>query len=111
MKAHTDKTSNHEPGYVQAAPAKAPTLKLGMDVHMDRYVVVRPNDGNTPQPAQTFPLGRLSRMPEDRVRLRRASLYLLRSRPLRLRVHRELTAPGATRSVIRRATGMSMASR
>lgn len=34
--------------------AKAKTIKLGIDVHLDRYVVVRILDGGTPQPPQRF---------------------------------------------------------
>jgi len=30
------------------------TIKLGIDVHLDRYVVVRIVDGGTPQPPQRF---------------------------------------------------------
>src|SRR5712691_6632054 len=40
------KTSTPEP--------KAKTIKLGIDVHLDRYVVVRIIDGGTPQPPQRF---------------------------------------------------------
>ena len=29
-------------------------IKLGLDVHLDRYVVVRQIDGGAPQPAQGF---------------------------------------------------------
>ncbi len=33
---------------------KAKTIKLGIDVHLDRYVLVRIIDGGTPQPPQRF---------------------------------------------------------
>src|SRR5436190_1147529 len=33
---------------------KARHIKLGIDVHLDRYVVVRILDGGTPQPPQRF---------------------------------------------------------
>ena len=36
------------------SPGKAGTIKLGVDVHLDVYVVVRVIDGNTPQPPQRF---------------------------------------------------------
>jgi hypothetical protein len=35
-------------------PVKAKHIKLGIDVHLDRYVVVRTLDGGTPQPPQHF---------------------------------------------------------
>ena len=56
MKTKTNKTSASQPGSVQAPITRAQALKLGLDVHIDRDVVVRQIDGNTPQPAQTFTL-------------------------------------------------------
>jgi transposase len=45
-----------KPAQAKAAPTtpKARTIKLGIDVHLDRYVVVRIVDGGTPQPPQRF---------------------------------------------------------
>jgi hypothetical protein len=54
MKTNTDQSLDRQPDSLQAPPVKAQALKLGLDVHVDRYVVVRQMDGNTPQPAQTF---------------------------------------------------------
>jgi hypothetical protein len=54
MKTNTDPSVPSEPGCVPAPPVKAQALKLGIDVHADRYVVVRQLDGNTPQPAHSF---------------------------------------------------------
>ena len=34
--------------------SKSKTIKLGIDFHLDRYVVVRILDGGTPQPPQQF---------------------------------------------------------
>jgi hypothetical protein len=49
---------NQKPGTAQAkaepAAPKAETIKLGVDVHLDRYVVVRIVEGGTPQPPQRF---------------------------------------------------------
>ena len=42
------------PGATEPAPHKARTIKLGVDVHLDVYVVVRIIDGGTPQPPQRF---------------------------------------------------------
>jgi transposase len=36
------------------APTKAKTIKLGVDVHLDLFVVTRIIDGGSPQPAQRF---------------------------------------------------------
>ena len=45
------------PGAPAPAPHKARTIKLGVDVHLDVYVVVRIIDGTTPQPPQRFKPG------------------------------------------------------
>jgi len=36
------------------APRAHRVIKLGLDVHLDRYVVLRQLDGGTPQPPQWF---------------------------------------------------------
>ena len=41
MNTNTDKISASQPGLIQASPVKVQALKLGIDVHVDRYVVVR----------------------------------------------------------------------
>jgi hypothetical protein len=46
MKTNTDPTSDSRPGPVQARPLQAQALKLGIDVHADRYVVVRQEKGS-----------------------------------------------------------------
>ena len=38
----------------QSGPAQHEVIKLGIDVHLDRYVVVRQIDGGAPQPPQRF---------------------------------------------------------
>ncbi len=54
---NTNKTkSNKKQTKAQANVSKlepqAKTIKLGIDVHLDRYVVVRVLDGGTPQPPE-----------------------------------------------------------
>src|SRR5947208_9060852 len=49
-KTPTQKQAAPEP----QSPVKAKLIKLGIDVHLDRYVVVRIIDGGTPQPPQRF---------------------------------------------------------
>ncbi len=41
-------------GLTEPAPKQAQRIKLGIDVHLDLYVVVRVIDGATPQPPQRF---------------------------------------------------------
>ena len=51
-KSNKNPTKTQAPGDTPAP--KAQTIKLGIDVHLDRYVVVRILDGGTPQPPQRF---------------------------------------------------------
>ena len=38
----------------ESGPPQHSVIKLGIDVHLDRYVVVRQIDGGAPQPPQRF---------------------------------------------------------
>lgn len=41
--------------FTKAEPAeKAEAIYIGIDAHLEKYVIVRQLDGLTPQPAQTF---------------------------------------------------------
>ena len=54
-KNRTNKTQAPEQVTTETESAvKAKHIKLGIDVHLDRYVVVRILDGGTPQPPQRF---------------------------------------------------------
>src|SRR6266404_1838359 len=53
-KTKTNKKQAKTQANTEAPPSKAKTLKLGLDVHLDRYVVVRIIEGGTPQPPQRF---------------------------------------------------------
>ena len=48
---------------------KAKTIKLGIDVPLDRYVVVRIVDGETAQPPQRFPPAELMLWVAKQIRL------------------------------------------
>src|SRR5204862_7618285 len=53
-KSKPNKKHNPPHANAETAARKAKTIKLGLDVHLDRYVVVRIIDGGTPQPPQRF---------------------------------------------------------
>jgi hypothetical protein len=54
-KNRTNKTQSPNQVTTEAeGSVKAKHIKLGIDVHLDRYVVVRILDGGTPQPPQRF---------------------------------------------------------
>ena len=53
-KTKSNKNENKTQAHGERPEPKAKTIKLGIDVHLDRYVVVRIIDGGTPQPPQRF---------------------------------------------------------
>jgi len=83
------------------APCKARTIKLGVDVHLDVYVVVRIVDGATPQPPQRF-------KPQDflpwclkQQALAEQVFTCYEAGPFGYTLHRQLTKIGVTNYVIR----------
>jgi len=89
------------PGATDPAPPKARTIKLGVDVHLDVYVVVRIIDGTTPQPPQRF-------QPKDflpwcvkQLALAEKVFTCYEAGPFGYSLHRQLTKIGLTNYVIR----------
>ena len=101
MKTNTDQTSARQPGFSQAPPVKAQALKLGLDVHADRYVVVRQMDGNTPQPAQTFTPAAFLAWVKTQFALAERVYTCYEAGPFGYGLHRVITALGDTNYVIR----------
>lgn len=104
MKRNTNqtvKTSQSLPGFVQAPTVKAQAIKLGLDVHADRYVVVRQIDGNTPQPAQTFTPAAFLDWGKSQFALAERVYTCYEAGPFGYGLHRDLTALGATNYVVR----------
>jgi transposase len=97
----TSDTSESQPGSVQAPTVKAQALKLGLDVHADRYVVVRQIDGNTPQPAQTFTPAAFLEWVKTQFALAERVYTCYEAGPFGYGLHRDLTALGATNYVVR----------
>jgi transposase len=88
-------------GAAAPAPGKARAIKLGVDVHLDVYVVVRVIDGQTPQPPQRF-------KPEDfpawcarQLTLAEKVFTCYEAGPFGYTLHRQLTKLGLTNYVIR----------
>jgi hypothetical protein len=52
--SQSNKNQTRAQAQVSTPASKAKTIKLGIDAHLDRYVVVRITDGGTPQPPQRF---------------------------------------------------------
>jgi len=80
---------------------KAKLIKLGIDAHIDRYVVVRQIDGATPQPPQSFNLGSFLSWAEKQLEKAEKVISAYEAGPLGYSLHRELEKMGMTNLVIR----------
>jgi transposase len=85
----------------QNASAKARTIKLGVDVHLDRYVVVRIIDGGTPQPAQRFNPAEFLLWVAKQTTLAEKVYTCYEAGPFGYSLHRKLEEVGATNYVVR----------
>lgn len=86
---------------VELAVAKAKTIKLGLDVHLDRYVVVRIVDGGTPQPPQRFQPTEFLLWVAKQLSLAEKVFTCYEAGPLGYVMHRKLEKMGATNYVVR----------
>ncbi len=76
-------------------------IKLGIDVHGQRYVVVRQIDGATPQPAQAFAPAEFLRWVAKQKELAENVYTCYEAGPFGYGLHRQLTALGITNYVVR----------
>ena len=81
--------------------AKYRLIKLGIDVHLDRYVVVRQIDGGAPQPAQRFSPSQFLEWAKKQTELAEQVYSCYEAGPFGYRLHRKLTSLGATNYVVR----------
>ena len=84
-----------------AEAAKCKTIKIGLDVHLDRYVVVRIIDGNTPQPPQSFKPAAFLLWMAKQLTLAEKVFTCYEAGPFGYSLHRELEKIGATNYVVR----------
>jgi len=84
-----------------AATPKARTIKLGVDVHLDRYVVVRIIDGGTPQPPQRFSPQEFPLWVAKQITLAEKVFTCYEAGPFGYTLHRKLEKMGATNYVVR----------
>src|SRR5213593_2727602 len=80
---------------------KAKTIKLGIDVHLDRYVVVRILDGGTPQPPQRFGPPAFLLWVAKQIRLAEKVFTCYEAGPFGYSLHRKLEKMGAVNYVVR----------
>ena len=87
------------------APASAARLyqviKLGIDVHLERYVVVRQIDGGAPQPAQRFSPVEFIQWAQKQTTLAVKVYTCYEAGPFGYSLHRRLTELGITNFVVR----------
>lgn len=76
-------------------------IKLGIDVHAHRYVVVRQLDGATPQPAQAFSPEQFLVWAQKQTALAEQVYSCYEAGPFGYGLHRRLTALGVTNYVVR----------
>jgi transposase len=88
-------------GPAQPAPQKAQTIKLGVDVHLDLYVVVRVIDGGTPQPPQRFKPVDFMMWCAKQLTLAEKIFTCYEAGPFGYGLHRRLVKMGVTNYVIR----------
>ena len=82
-------------------PQKARTIKLGVDVHLDLYVVVRVIDGGTPQPPQRFQPMEFMLWCAKQLTLAETVFTCYEAGPFGYSLHRRLERMGVTNYVIR----------
>src|SRR5882724_2263259 len=80
---------------------KARTIKLGIDVHLDRYVVVRLTDGGTPQPPQRFGPPEFMLWVAKQTTLAEKVFTCYEAGPFGYSLHRKLEKMGVTNYVVR----------
>jgi transposase len=76
-------------------------IKLGIDVHLDRYVVVRQLDGGEPQPAQRFSPSQFLKWAQKQTALAEQVYSCYEAGPFGYALHRKLQALGLTNYVVR----------
>jgi transposase len=102
-------TNSKKPSQPQPSTASWPgavlrkfrTIKLGVDVHLDLYVVVRIIDGGTPQPPQRFKRKDFLAWCVKQLALAEQVFTCYEAGPFGYSLHRQLTKLGLTNYVIR----------
>lgn len=102
----TNKTKSNRNGTAtqarrDTAQPKAKTIKLGIDVHLDRYVVVRIVDGGTPQPPQRFQPAEFLLWVAKQLGLADKVFTCYEAGPFGYSLHRKLEKMGVTNYVVR----------
>ncbi|HVZ61059.1 MAG TPA: transposase [Terriglobales bacterium] len=100
-KSNSNKNQTATQAPEEAPQPKAKTIKLGIDVHLDRYVVVRITDGGTPQPPQRFGPQEFLLWVAKQITLAEKVYTCYEAGPFGYSLHRKLEKMGATNYVVR----------
>src|SRR5512146_599210 len=85
----------------ESGPPPHQLIKLGVDVHLDRYVVVRQIDGGAPQPPQRFGPRQFLEWAKKQTALAQQVYSCYEAGPFGYGLHRKLKEFGITNYVIR----------
>jgi len=85
----------------ESGPRPHLVIKLGIDVHLDRYVVVRQIDGGAPQPPQRFSPRQFLEWAKKQTALAQQVYSCYEAGPFGYGLHRQLKEWGITNYVIR----------
>ena len=100
-KTKSNKKQTKTQANVSQPDPKAETIKLGIDVHLDRYVVVRVMDGGTPQPPQRFKPPEFLLWVAKQITLAEKVFTCYEAGPFGYSLHRKLEKMGITNYVVR----------
>jgi transposase len=100
-KKKTNKDQTPAPATLVKGEAKARTIKLGIDVHIDRYVAVRIVDGTTPQPPQSFTPDEFLLWAAKQLTLAEKVFTCYEAGPFGYSLHRKLEKMGTANYVVR----------
>jgi transposase len=101
-KTKVSKTQSRKQAVVSVeSHVKAKAIKLGIDVHLDRYVVVRIVDGGTPQPPQRFDPAEFLLWVAKQITLAEKVFTCYEAGPFGYSLHRKLEKLGVTNYVVR----------
>ena len=85
----------------ESGPPQHQVIKLGIDVHLDRYVVVRQIDGGAPQPPQRFSPAQFLDWARKQTALAKQVYSCYEAGPFGYSLHRKLKDLGITNYVVR----------
>jgi len=100
-KSKPSKKQDSPQANAEPATLKAKTIKLGIDVHLDRYVVVRLIEGGTPQPPQRFGPPEFLLWVAKQITLADKVFTCYEAGPFGYSLHRKLEKMGVTDYVVR----------